>query len=317
MDDITRQTNPKLRSTVHDIIKAVDNRNANQLIAQAVEKIGNNYIECGRKEFARAAAEQWFRLKGDALITAPTRQLRAEINDHIREKLRGLGTLQGSAHTFSILDNKNATVAEKTLAKNYFAGDKVLFNKNYLSIGISKGEYCTAVKSQEHNIVKLKTDSGREILWNPQKMSRVEVFTQRQLEIQRHEQIRWTKNFGDVSNSDTAKVTNITNKHITFQLQTGHTKTFARTDPILKHMDYAYASTVHAAQGKTAKHVIGVLESGHKHLTNQRSFYVTLSRAKESATLISDNKAEMIKTLSLNAGIKTSASEHQSIKLKL
>ena len=192
-----------------------------------------------------------------------------------------------------------------------------MFNKTYISLGILKGEYCTVVAAKKHNIVQIKNESGREILWNPQKMSRVEVFEERQIQIQQGEQIRWTKNFGDINNSDAAKILSLTDKHITVQLQTGHTQTFSKQDPILKHMDYAYASTVHAAQGKTATHVIGVLESGHKHLTNQRSFYVTLSRARESAILISDNKTKLMRTLFLNPGAKASAVEHQGMKLKM
>ena len=312
MDDIKRQTNPKLHAAVQDTIKAVDSLVAHQFITKAIEKIGDNYIECERKNFAKAAAIEWLKFKGDALITVPSRQLRVEINMHIREKLQDQQILKGRSEIFSILDNKNSTIAEKTLAKNYFSGEQVLFNKTYLSLGISKGQYCTVIKSQKHNIVQIQTEFGRKVLWNPQKMSRVEVFEQRYIQVQQGEQIRWTKNFGDINNSDTAKVLNVTDKHIILQLQTGHTKTFSKTDPILKHMDYAYASTVHAAQGKTAKYVIGVLESEHKHLTNQRSFYVTLSRARESAILISDNKSGLISTLAEHRGIKESAIAHQT-----
>lgn len=76
-----------------------------------------------------------------------------------------------------------------------------------------------------------------------------------------------------------------------------------------------YASTAHAAQGKTAKNIIGVLESGHKHLTHQRLFYVALSRARENAWLISDDKGKLIQTLGRNTGAKSSATEHQGIRI--
>lgn len=58
------------------------------------------------------------------------------------------------------------------------------------------------------------------------------------------------------------------------------------------------------------------MESDHKHLTEQRSFYVTLSRARENAYLISDNKEKFIATLGQNTGIKAAALEHQNVKLK-
>ena len=317
MDDIQRQTNLLLRKAVLDAVEMVDSKHVGYFIGKAFQKISNNYIECERKHFAKTVTEEWLKLNGNALITAPSRQLRAEVNTCIRAKLQDQQVLHGRVDSFSILDNKNATVAEKALAKNYLPGEQVLFNKTYISLGILKGEYCTVVAAKKHNIVQIKNESGRDILWNPQKMSRVEVFEERQIQIQQGEQIRWTKNFGDINNSDAAKILSLTDKHITVQLQTGHTQTFSKQDPILKHMDYAYASTVHAAQGKTATHVIGVLESGHKHLTNQRSFYVTLSRARESAILISDNKTKLMRTLFLNPGAKASAVEHQGMKLKM
>ena len=113
MDDIQRQTNPLLRKVVLDAIEMVDSKHVGYFIGKAFQKINNNYIECERKHFAKTATEEWLKLKGNALITAPSRQLRAEINTCIREKLKDQQVLQGRVDSFSILDNKNATVAEK------------------------------------------------------------------------------------------------------------------------------------------------------------------------------------------------------------
>ena len=43
-------------------------------------------------------------------------------------------------------------------------------------------------------------------------------------------------------------------------------------DPQLRHLDHAWASTVHAFQGRTVDNVIAAMEARHPHLTTQKSF---------------------------------------------
>ena len=82
---------------------------------------------------------------------------------------------------------------------------------------------------------------------------------------------------------------------------------FARNDPQLRHLAYAYASTVHGAQGQTHERVIAVLDSGFGHLSNQQTFYVQLSRARENAVVLTDNREQLIETLEANTGERITA----------
>ena len=158
--------------------------------------------------------------------------------------------------------------------------------------------------------------------WDPNKLAGnryIEVFTSGSIAIQQGERIRWTRNSAahpHIKNSETAIILDITRKNIKLKLENGETVNFKKTNQALKHIDYGYASTVHASQGRTSKNVIGVMESDHKQLTDQRSFYVTLSRAKEQAFLISDSKNALISTLNKNTGAKISSSEHQGLAIK-
>ena len=56
---------------------------------------------------------------------------------------------------------------------------------------------------------------------------------------------------------------------------------------------HAWASTVHAFQGRTADTVIAAMEANHPHLTTQKSFYVEISRARDRAGLVTDDKAAL------------------------
>ena len=72
----------------------------------------------------------------------------------------------------------------------------------------------------------------------------------------------------------------------------------------LQHSDYAFSATVHAFQGRTMDNVIAVLDSTHQELTTQKIFYVEISRAKDSAVLITDDQDSLAFTLEQNTGSK-------------
>ena len=73
-------------------------------------------------------------------------------------------------------------------------------------------------------------------------------------------------------------------------------------DPRLRHIAHAYATTVHAAQGLTRDKVIAVLDSGHGFLGNQQTFYVEISRARDEAIILTDNREQLAETLEENTG---------------
>ena len=52
-------------------------------------------------------------------------------------------------------------------------------------------------------------------------------------------------------------------------------------DPQLRHIDRAWASTVHAFQGRTVDTVIAAMEANHPHLTTQKTLYVVISRERD------------------------------------
>ena len=80
-------------------------------------------------------------------------------------------------------------------------------------------------------------------------------------------------------------------------------------DPQLRHIDHAWSSTVHGAQGSTADGVIAVLDSGHGLLTDQATFYVEISRARDHVMVLTDNGEQLIETLEANTGERATALE--------
>ncbi|MDE0704274.1 MAG: hypothetical protein OXH59_11175, partial [Rhodospirillaceae bacterium] len=77
----------------------------------------------------------------------------------------------------------------------------------------------------------------------------------------------------------------------------------------LRHLDHAWASTVHAFQGRTVDRVIAAMEARHRHLTTQKSFYVEISRARDRAELVTDDAKALREQLEAVTGERIAALE--------
>ena len=78
-------------------------------------------------------------------------------------------------------------------------------------------------------------------------------------------------------------------------------------DPQLRHIDWAWASTVHAFQGRTVDTVIAAMEANHPNLTTQKTLYVEISRARDRAELVTDNRDALRVRLEAATGERISA----------
>ena len=93
------------------------------------------------------------------------------------------------------------------------------------------------------------------------------------------------------------------------RLEDGRKLELGRNDPQLRHLDHAWASTVHAFQGRTVDNVIAAMEANHPHLTTQKSFYVEISRARDRAELVTDNANALREQLAAATGERIAALE--------
>ena len=80
-------------------------------------------------------------------------------------------------------------------------------------------------------------------------------------------------------------------------------------DAQLRHVDRAWASTVHAFQGRTVDTVIAAMEANHPNLTTQKTLYVKISRARDKAELVTDDKTALRDQLEAATGERIAALE--------
>ena len=312
MDEIMRQRDPALKEAVETSLKGD--------IGRAFEKLGSNVAEVKSDNIAGAVAARWLRLGPEARentgVMAPSHALRQAINGHIRERLDREGRIHGPAMQSERLVSRGYTNAEKALAGNYAAGDVVAFHRPYKRIGAEKGDErrVTGVNHKTREVVLEGRDGGT-VAWKPEEIGGrrggSEVYRAEDIELRAGDRIRWTRNDAGLGlvNSRNAEVLSVANGRVTFQLEDGKKLELGRNDPQLRHLDHAWASTVHAFQGRTVDNVIAAMEARHPHLTTQKSFYVEISRARDRAELVTDDAAELRAQLQAVTGERIAALE--------
>ena len=131
------------------------------------------------------------------------------------------------------------------------------------------------------------------------------------MELRAGDRIRWTRNDTGLGlvNSDTAEVMWVQGERVAFRLGDGRILELGKNDLQMRHLDHAWASTVHAFQGRTVDNVIAAMEAKHPKLSTQKSFYVEISRARHNAELVTDDAKELRETLEAATGERVSALE--------
>ena len=312
MDEIVRQREPALKEAVEASL-AGD-------IQRAFEKLGDKVAEVKADNLAGAAAARWLALSAEERqatgLMAPSHALREKINAIVRERLIRDGTIGGPAVTGERLVSRGYTNAEKALAANYAPGDVVAFHRRYKRLGVDKGdELRVAAVDRAAGVVTLQGKDGATVAWEPARLAArrggVEVHAADAMELRRGDRVCWTRNDmrHGLMNSGTAEVTAVGEKAVSFRLEDGRALTLRRDDPQLRHIDRAWAATVHAFQGRTVDRVIAAMEAEHAHLTTRKTFYVEISRARLHAELVTDDRCALQERLEAATGERFAALE--------
>ena len=306
MDEVRRQRNPVLRAAV------LASRSGEP--GKAVELLGSSMHEVAFDELGQEAARIWLALAPEArertLLLAPTHAHRAEINGTIRAELADEGVLRGKALTIERLVSLGMTGAEKGDVRNYREGDAVMFHQDMVNYRVRKDEALTVTGIEGDRVLLRHPDGGpRHIKPAGGVRYDLEVYETRPIEIRAGDRIRWTRNDHgrELNNGERAEVAAIARGRVRLVLEDGRKVSLRADDPQLRHIDYAWSSTVRGAQGSTADGVIAVLDTSQRALTDQSTFYVEISRARDRAVVLTDNLDELVEVLEANTGERATA----------
>ena len=312
MDEIVRQRDAELREAVRAGL-AGD-------IRTAFARLDRQIAEVDPDVLGREAAARWLALPPEQRaatgVVAPTRALRDTINGAIRTRLVAEGAIAGPGHHGEKLVARGLTRAEMARGRTYAPGDTVIFNRPYKTLGVDRGDERTVVRL-DHNghTVVLQDARGRETPWQPARVAAakgsVEVYRSEGLVLRAGDRVRWTRNDSGAGlvNGETATVDRVEVDSVRFRLEDGSTATLVGGDPRLRHLDRAWAATVHAFQGRTVDRIIAALPTGNPQLTDQRAFYVAVSRARDRAELVTDDAWKLADQLERATGERVTALE--------
>ena len=317
MDEVLRQRDPELLAAV-TAAREGDPEGA-------ISGLGNRVREAPPDQLGRTAAKRWLALpqveRERTAVLAPTHLIRGDINQTVREGLLDEGALHGEALMIERLINQRLTRVEAADPRNYQPGDVVVFHRD--AYGCAAHDTCTVtgVDGVDGSEVELAHPDGRPRRFRPSGNAarNLGLYDTGEIEIRAGDRIRWTRNrkapparFGrepapDLVNGEQATVVEIDQRSVRFRMDDGRTYSISRIDPQLRHIDHAYSTTVHGAQGMTSPRVIAVLEAGGR--ADQDILYVEISRASEGFELVVDDRELLAERLAERPGIDEGALE--------
>ncbi|WP_017158660.1 MobF family relaxase [Xanthomonas phaseoli] len=299
LDEIIRQNDPRLKSAVID---AAHGRSVNALAKITdVAVIPENEARWTRivKDYMAMSVAD----RSETLIVSGTNEARQAINAMVRDSEQRVGTGQ----SYDTLIRRDTTQAERRFAKNYNIGDAIQPERDYKRIGLERGHTYRVVENGPDNRLTVENANGERVTFSPMVHNRLSVYALEKKEIAPGDRIRITRNDAgmDLANGDRFTVKSVGKQEIV--LTSDKREVRLPADKPL-HVDYAYASTVHSAQGLTSKNVMYDADS-RSPTTTREVFYVAISRAREKATIYT-NDADR-----LPAAVARSTQKHGALDL--
>lgn len=307
--EIVRQTN----AAAKDAVLASIEGDAKKALA-ALDRGGGQIVEnVDRAERFAVIAERYAVLDKEArtrtLVIEPSREGRDALTADIRAALTQAGALTGPAVTVESLANKGLTRAEARDPMSYDRGDVVRFTRDYADKGIARGEaYKVESIDPAKAAIALKSEDGREVDWRLRQWGagHAQAFAPQPMDLKTGDAIRFTRNDREAGriNGGRGEVIAVDEQVRTATIQTAHgrTETLNLDSARDRHIAHAYVDTAFAAQGRTATHVMIHADSKATNLVDQKSFYVGISRAKESATIFTNDRGRLVSAINERAG---------------
>jgi conjugative relaxase-like TrwC/TraI family protein len=295
LDEIVRQKSdlrkPVEQLAQRDVVGAVKTLFEQGRVSEVVDD----------EERLRAIASDYVSNPKRTLVISPANQERVAINSIIHRELQERGTISAADHETRVLVlRQDMTGAERKFALSYVPQEDIIrYNKGSKVFGINKGDYARVMStSHADNELTVKLQDGREVTYNPKRLSGVSVYKEatRQFAVGDRVQFRAPFREGTVKNTELGTITNIAEGDFTISLSADRVTTF--NPERFPHLDHGYAVTSYSSQGKTMDRVLVNAETTETDLlVNQRMAYVAVSRARLDARIYTDSAADLATSL--------------------
>ncbi|ECO4312772.1 conjugative relaxase [Salmonella enterica] len=239
--------------------------------AQRYKQIANEYVDLPKQE------------RDKTLVLTGTNESREKINELIRSGLKINNDVEVTA-----LSRYDSTQAERRYSRNYNANSTAIRpERDYPHAGLVRGEVYIVRGQGENNSLIIESKEGERFSINPAHHKHISVYKLQAQQYGVGDKLVITRNDAalDVANGDRVTVTAIEKGNL--HLKIDDREIVLNTKDKL-HLDYAYVSTVHSAQGLTSNRVIANIEAKSRTVSKDW-YYVAISRAKHVVKVYTDN----------------------------
>jgi ATP-dependent exoDNAse (exonuclease V) alpha subunit len=306
LDQIMRQKDPELLRVVEHFAKNETAVGVGLLQQQGrVTEIADNAqrIEAIAKDYA-AKPE-------NTLVVSPDNASRRDINDAIRNELKGSGIVSKEDHRMEVLTQRSElTSVDREWAANYQQGDILYYSRGSKEHGIEPRSYATVASiDAAANRITVGKDDGKQVAYDPERLSGITAYCEISRDFAQGDRIQFTctnREMG-VSNRDLGTIDRIDGKQIDVKIDGEKERAVSFDSAKMRHFDHGYTVTSHSSQGLTIDRVLVNMDTTvHPKLINTRFAYVSVSRASQDARIYTNDAGTLGERLNTDV-TKTSA----------
>jgi conjugative relaxase-like TrwC/TraI family protein len=313
MQEILRQRRPEDVAMVRKAL-AGDVRAALEALAGRTREVGDGDARI------EAMLAKWVELgknATDTLLVTARRHEKTQLNEGVRALLRADGRLAGEERR-TVLSPVAGAAADRRDVAFYRVGQLVSFPRQVAGLEIRRGEYLeiAAVDEARNTLTLTRPGTATRVEWNPRADGprgphAPRVYERRETTLAVGEPVRWGQNDPalKLTNGEILTAQAVSAERTVFSRSTGEEVTVEAGALRGQHWDHAYATTLYAAQGRTARHAILNAESSRSELFSRKGFVVAVSRHRDDLFVFTDSKDEFARSVEKHLGDKTSALE--------
>jgi len=296
LKDTKRQKNEDYKQAVENIRDGKTGlgfENLEQMGAIIEEQNPTKRNEQIAKDYADLTAQ-----KESVLVVSPTHKEGLAITQKIRQELKNRQLLGQKQKPFEVLNNRNLTEVERQ-SQFLEEGNILQFFKEFDGIKRGVNYEVKTEKDKDGAVNKFVVDSsGKKTKIPIQKnwAKDYNVYSKNQLELNLNDKIRITQNGKDRHDKELMNGQDLTvtgfdyNGRIVAKDQQGTPYNLPKN---FQNFNYGYVSTSHSSQGKTSDHVLIGQSSSSFSASDQKQFYVSVSRGRKGVKIYTDNKKEL------------------------
>src|SRR6266568_158943 len=296
LSKIVRQRDARLRQ----VVKKLSASQVKEAI-ESLHKQGRVVEIAANDKRLLAIADAYCKNPENTLVVSPANKERGLLNALIHRQLQQDGRVSRADHQMIVYVNRqDMTGTERTFANAYLPDEDIVrYNRVSKVYGFNVGDYAkVTATNHEKNEITVQTDDGREITYNPTRLSGVNVYQERNRTFSEGDRIQFRAPFTEqhIANGELGTIKEIKDEEITVALDSGRELSFETES--FRHIDHGYAVTSYSSQSQTVDRVLINADANESDLLlNQRMGYVSVSRAREDAILFTNSIEQLSVTL--------------------